>query len=308
MRNKKHLVRQEHIVPGWYLGNFCDVDGQLHVFERGKLPRRGNPEKECRERDFNEFELNGRKTNNAYEDFLAQLESDAKPVCEVLCTTGVLTAEEEVSNWAVFVASLLLRTRKTREQMSAHAIRQLQTEEEKHRFALHAQLNLAIEGRFLPYDYIRTSVERVIGSAHQNLPYYHLTTLPGRVLTLANALLSAEWKIIGAPEGHSFITSDAPVSTMEVQPNRNIIFGSGLGKENVAVFLPLNPKKVFMAHQQGWPTQGTFDVELINVATIQFGHRNVYANYKSAELQKKVDTNLNNIVFGENAFRTAAGE
>jgi Protein of unknown function (DUF4238) len=306
MRKKKQRVRQEHIVPRWYLGNFCDVDGQLHVYERGKLQRRGNPAKECRERDFNEFELNGKKTDKVYEDFLAQLESDAKPVCDVLCTTGILTTEE-VNNWAVFVSSLLLRTRKTREQMSAHTIRQLQTEEEKHRFALHAQLNMAIEGRFLPYDDIRPSVDRVIGSAHLNLPYYHLTQMPGGILTLANALLAAEWKIIGAPEGHIFVTSDAPVSTMEVQPNRNIIFGSGLGRDNVAVFLPLNTKKVFMAHQKGWPMRGPFDVELINTATIQFGHRNVYASYWSAELQVRVDTGLNSIVFGENAFRTAGG-
>ncbi len=307
MRKKKRLVRQEHIVPSWYLSNFCDLYGQLHVYERGKLPRRGNPDKECRERDFNEFELEGKKTNNLYEDYLSDIETEARPVCDALCTNGVLTRVEQVEVWAAFVASLLIRTRKTRQQMSANTIRQLQTDEERHRFTLHAQLNLAIEGRMLPYDFIRTSVDRVIGSANQNLPYYHLTTMPGRVVTLANAILAAEWKTFVAPEGHVYVTSDAPVSTVELLPNGQVTFGSGLGRNNVAVLLPLNPNKVFMAHQNGWPTNGVPNPELMNIATVRFGHRNVYASYKSAEVQVLVDTELNGVVFGENAFKTTAG-
>jgi hypothetical protein len=52
--------------------NFCDSSGRLYVYERGKSIRPSVPKNECVERDFYEYDLAGKKTDNDYEDWLSR--------------------------------------------------------------------------------------------------------------------------------------------------------------------------------------------------------------------------------------------
>jgi hypothetical protein len=57
----KQLVRDQHIVPRWHLGNFADHDGKLWCYRPGRPVKKFAPKGTCWERDFYEYELNGKK-------------------------------------------------------------------------------------------------------------------------------------------------------------------------------------------------------------------------------------------------------
>lgn len=303
---KKKLARKQHIVPRWYLESFCDADGLLHVYETDKDPRRGSPGGECNERDFNEFSWGDEKTNNEYENWFARIEGDAKPVFDALCSRRTLSSQESAT-WSVFVASLFVRTRKMRLQMTTRTLKRLHNPDEIDAFARETQLELAIEGRIYSLTDLRRRAEKIAAAVDQNLAYFHLRHLPQSVASIHKALTRAKFYVIDATEQLPFVTSDAPVATMELMPNNvQIDFGCGIAKERALVFLPLTPNQAFLAVQKGW----AFDSPLsypspitCRVATIQFAHRNVYASFASDDLRRMVDTQVNRIVFGENALR-----
>jgi hypothetical protein len=111
-KNQKR-TRREHIVPRLLLARFTDTIGVLWVYAKGKPARASIPDSECIERDFYEYEVNGRKTNNEYEDWLSRVEGDASAVLARLEDRASLAHSEAVI-WASFVASLFVRTRKVR--------------------------------------------------------------------------------------------------------------------------------------------------------------------------------------------------
>ena len=114
---KQKLTRREHIVPRLVLSNFTDANGLLWVYTKNKSVRPSTPTNECWERDFYEYELNGRKTNNKYENWLAAVEGDAGNILQLLMGRQPLGQWDAVI-WSTFVASLFVRTRKVRKQIS----------------------------------------------------------------------------------------------------------------------------------------------------------------------------------------------
>jgi hypothetical protein len=110
--------------------------------------------------------------------------------------------------------------------------------------------------------------------------------------------------MVDAPPGKSFLVSDCPVMTAELDRGR-VLPGAGFGKENTAVIVPVNSGKLFVAspHDRNWMKVATpRGVDMINLQAVQFAHRNVYANVNSLDIQSLVDTQINQIVFGQNAF------
>jgi hypothetical protein len=90
------------------LANFADSAGTLWVYSKDKPARPSIPENECVERDFYEYELNGRKTSNKYEDWLARIEGNATAALQLLTDRRRLTEREAVT-WAAFVAALFVK-------------------------------------------------------------------------------------------------------------------------------------------------------------------------------------------------------
>src|SRR6266567_6586942 len=125
--SKRHRTRRQHIVPSWYLDSFCDASGRIYVYEKSKRTRHGIPDKECAERDFYEFDLAGRKTNNSYEDWLSRIESDAKAILPAFIR-GQQINPSEAAVWSYFLASLFWRSRKVRSQISSLMVSKLRAE------------------------------------------------------------------------------------------------------------------------------------------------------------------------------------
>ena len=89
----QNLPRKHHVLPVSYLRNFCDPDGNLYVYERGRRPRKSVPKSEAYVRDFYAIESEQGKTFEI-EEILGRYESEAAPVMR-----GILEREASGDRW-----------------------------------------------------------------------------------------------------------------------------------------------------------------------------------------------------------------
>jgi hypothetical protein len=300
---KQKLTRREHIVPRLLLANFTDADGALWVYTKNKLVRPSTPTNECCERDFYEYELNGRKTNNKYENWLAAVEGYAQKILQLLMGRQPLGQWDAVI-WSTFVASLFVRTRKVRKQISDAMIRRFKEQTQDPDFIRTMQHELLQQGELRYADDLRKDVESLRAAMEGSPSFYHVSGLQRHTVSLADALMRKKWHTVDAPPGKSFLISDCPVMTTELQGSQ-VLPGAGFGKEDTAVLVPITPQKLFVAspHNRNWRTVAEpRAVDMVNLLAIRFAHRNVYANVNSPDIQALVDVEIDQIVFGKNAF------
>jgi hypothetical protein len=294
------LTRKEHIVPQMLLSQFTAADGKLWVYAKGKPPRSSKPENECVERDFFEFELRGKKTNNQYEHWLSGIESDATLMLESIEQRRQIN-RKDAETWARFVASLFGRTRKVRAQISQAMTRKFRQQTGNPDYVGDLQLALLKQGELHHAEDLRRAVTEIRTTMDASPSFYHVSALPNRVRIIVESLLTRAWHTIEAPPEHYFLISDCPVVTYEVR-NGQTFPGVGFGKENAAVLLPVSPKHLFVAcpHHFQWNTVAS-PAGMQNINRL-IAHRNVYAHVISEETQTLVDNEIDAIVFGENAF------
>ncbi len=297
------LTRKEHIIPRMLLAQFIAPDGRLWVYTKGKPPRLSKPENECVEHDFFEFELRGKKTNNSYEKWLSQIEADAALLLEPIIQRRQIS-NRDAQVWATFVASLFGRTRKVRTQISEAMTQRFRKQTDDPDFILDLQLSLLQKGELLYADDLKRAVAEIRNAMDASPSFYHVSALPNRVRIIVESLLTRAWHTIEAPPDHYFLISDCPVVTYEVRDGQPFP-GAGFGKENTAVLVPVSPKHIFVASPQhfNWRIVATISgVTNINRLIVQFAHRNVYSNVESEEIRALVDTEIDTVVFGKNAF------
>lgn len=304
---KKQLTRRQHIVPRLLLANFTDAAGALWVYSKGKPAQPSTAKNECWERDFYEYELNGRPTENRYEDWLARIESDASAVRKKIAGRVQLT-QREAEIWATFVAALFIRTRKVRMQISDGMVRKFKKQTDDPAFIRDLQYELLQKGELVAADDLKKEVNRLRAAMDASPSFYHVSGLPRHTASLARALLGKQWHTIDAPTGKSFLISDCPVMTAEID-GRQISPGAGFAKPNVAILVPVSSQAIFAASPPhlGWrPIAAPSGVDNVNRLVVQFAHRNVYANANSVDIQLLVDTQIDDVKFGVNAFLSAA--
>lgn len=295
--------RKQHIVSRWLLANFAAPDGRLWVYTKDKAARRSRPENECVERDYLEFELRGDKTNNRIEIWQSQIEAEASRLHSAIVQRRQIS-QRDAEIWARFVASLFGRTRKVRNQVSESMVKRVQAWTEDTDSIRDLQLTLLKHGEFHFSDHLRDRIHQMREAMEASQSYYFVSGLPTRIRIVLESLLIRNWHTIEAPPGHCFLISDCPVVTYELrdgQPHP----GSGFGNANTAVLLPVSPQHLFVACPRHftWPAVFTpTGIMNVNRLIVQFAQRNVYANVSSDEIQRWVNTEIDSIVFGGNAF------
>lgn len=278
-RQKKQLTRQEHIVSSSYLENFCDPKGCLFVYEKGREVRISRPEKECRERDFYEYEFRGRKTANACEDWLGEIENEAKSVLPLVLERRQLSQRQAIT-WASFVASLFAPTRKVRAQFSAAMIQRFRTETQRPEFVRDLQHQLLQGGELRYAADLQREIDELRAAMESEPAFYHVVGLPRKTAILSEALLHKHWHTISAPPRKFFVTSDCPVVTV-ARKNGEWSAGTGFGNENAIILLPLTPERVFFAVPAFMKVNsvvGPRFVDSTNLVVVRFAHRNIYAH------------------------------
>jgi hypothetical protein len=166
------------------------------------------------------------------------------------------------------------------------------------------QVSLLERGEFHYAEDLRRAVIEIRTAMDASPSFYHVSALPNRVRIIVESLLTRAWHTIEAPPDHYFLISDCPVVTYEVRDGQPYP-GAGFGRENTAVLLPVSPTHLFVAspHHFNWRTVATISgVTNINRLIVQFAHQNVYSNVQSEETRILVDTEIDTVVFGKNAF------
>jgi hypothetical protein len=287
-RQLAKLTRSEHIVPRMLLANFTDSDGALWVYAKDKPVRPSTPDNECRECDFYEYELNGRKTQNKFENWLAGIEGEAARILPSVSRREMLDPQDCVK-WSTFVASLFYRTRKVREQISNAMLPKFREQVQNPDYIRDLQCELLQRGELRYFDDLKKEAEELLAKMEESPSFYHVSALLQQSTSIAQTLLTRKWDVVDAPPGTRFLISDCPVTTMEMNGHLGTP-GPGFNKERTIVLLPITSQKLFVAspHNCVWqPAATPKAMESINLLTVQFGHKNVYANISSSEVQAR---------------------
>jgi hypothetical protein len=303
MVGQTQITRDQHTVPQWHLRKFVDSNGELWRYKANFPVKRSRPKSECRELDFYEYELNGKKTDNKYEALLGRIENDAAALGQNLLNRRSL-GQREAAIWAIYVGSLFVRTPKYRSQISATMVERFRKQTQSTDYVRTLQYDLLQKGKLVFASDLERLIERVNGNLEKSPSFYHLTGLERHITVLAEALMWKTWHAIQAPPGKFFIISDCPVSTVEFV-NGQLTPGVGFGKRQAAVILPLTPELSFVAAPEGTQWNTVADpvaVDSINLLTVRFAHQRVYSHLNSVDIQTLVDHEINKIVFGKNAF------
>jgi hypothetical protein len=298
----RKLVRKPHIVPRFYLANFHDFRGQLHVYEKGKDVRLSVAGKEAVERDFYEFTI-GSNTPNRIENWLSYVEDRASRVIGPIIK-GQQLDKDDVATWSIFLALLFLRTRKVRQQIVAGTFAALRQSWQSEGHLRDLQHELIQRGEFVYTERLKDTMANTLKQMEAQPGFLHAATLERVGLNLAKAVGHKRWQTVDAPSGKAFLTSDSPVVTLALDGKRAEL-GFGFGRSNVAVLLPLTPSKLFLASPPDIHWQETLpeqDVDLMNTAIVRFAHKNVFSNETTPETRNLVDSEIDNVVFGKNAF------
>jgi hypothetical protein len=285
------------------LANFTDSKGVLQVYEKNKPVRGSIPENECRERDFYEYELDGRKTNNKFENWLEGVETEAGKILPSVANRQVLIGQDCV-NWATFIASLFYRTRKVRKQISDAMILRFKEQVRDPDFIRNMQCELLKQGELRYFDDLRKEANELLTQMEKSPSFYHVSAMPRQTAWIAQILLRRRWDTVDAPPEKQFLLSDCPVMPVELTGHQGLP-GAGFGGENTAVLVPITRQKLFVASPHGciWQTEAEpRAIDMVNLLVVQFGHRNVYASNASKDIQVLVDREINRVEFGKTAF------
>jgi Protein of unknown function (DUF4238) len=206
--------------------------------------------------------------------------------------------------WSAFVAALFARTRKVRKQISDAMVRKFKQPTQDRDFIRSMQYELLRQGELCYADDLRRDAEKLKAAMDASPSFYHVSGLPHHAASLAEALMRKKWHTVDAPAGKCFLISDCPVMTAELQGNQALP-GAGFGKANTAILVPLTSHKLFVAsaHDRSWRIVAEpRAVDMVNLLAVRFAHHNVYASLSSTDIQSLVDLEIDQIVFGQNAF------
>ena len=202
---------------------------------------------------------------------------------------------------------MFLRSSKVREQFGPALARAMDAEnygsEEKIREMQYEYLR---QGIFVDSEDIRAKVRQTLDEMRAPA-FGQLAGIESSAKMITkNIIEKKKWWILEAAPGCEFLTSDCPVQTWALYgPKVPITMGNGFGHQNTAVVFPISPQKLFFAGNDIlWSSKvlSEGDTDKINMTTVQFAHRAVYALTRNQKTQSLVDRELNKYTFGENCF------
>jgi hypothetical protein len=235
------------------------------------------------------------------------IENAAAPVHQALINRRQLNRRETVV-WAWYVASLFLRTKKVRSQISTGMVEKFKEHTDSPDFIRDLQSDLLQAGQLVFEQDVRRLVERLRADMESSPSFHHLTSLQANTNSLVTALAAKIWHVLEAAPGKFFVISDCPVTTFEFVSG-HAYAGPGFGKETTTVVMPMTPKHVFMASAATvcWKPVGPPEaVDSTNLLTVRFGLERVCAHVNSPEVKALVDGEINRVTFGRDAFVPAS--
>jgi Protein of unknown function (DUF4238) len=305
--------RAQHYIPKFYLKGFADPTGTLWVYERFKVLRSSKPKKEANRSDYYTHFEHGERDETA-EEVLKDIESVVAPIIRKLANPQYQLTEENAAKLYMFVASLFARVPSWRSYMNAAVadmakrIQQkgAQEREKFHRWCADFEQKT---GRQLPvtYEELRQYVIKGDYTIKQGSDAYNLGMMFKSAITVAKELATFACEILYAPEGHVFITSDAPVFTVRPDGRGQAEIGMGFGWRGVEVYLPLNKRACLRLRRDVAP--GAIEisergVQQINDAVMATAARHIYSSEGYRRISRLFDERGCKIQPGKHSFLT----
>ena len=300
-------VRDSHIIPRFYLNHFAGTDKRLLVYRRDIPCRITSTKSLCTERDYFEYDFARQQSMNKHELLLAALEDKAAKLYHKLFASRPLM-HDEPAFWAMFIASLFIRTRKVREQMTPRLLDNLKASFFGTENITTMQYELFRQGELHSQEVLNEVASLAYKQMRSNPAFLHFARIEERIANLAPVVAQKSWHTIRAAPGLNFVTSDNPVFSVKLDESGGAYPGYGFAHEDVTIMLPLSPEYLFVASPPSLTWQKIMDepsTRTINRITVACADRAVFAKRDVPGMQELVDADLNSIIYGQNAYTTA---
>jgi len=276
---------KQHTVSRCYLEKFTDEDGLLWVLNANNKIFRTKPESILTEKHFYTITLPWKGGSFIIEDTLANIESKYARIFDTKIEKEKGLTKEERGVVAIFVASMLQRTKPQRESLRNMFI-ELDKKMEKWRLIFEQNPKARRLSSTLPRSgesISHSDVKKVI----EKFGEFHSVSLIKSVPELARIIFRMQWAIL-IPEKKKgeFITSDNPCALLRPEATKKFgpnAFGSrpGLIYKETELTLPLSSKRALLA---GWKlehetyfTAPHWLVEQINYRSIMYATEKIIA-------------------------------
>jgi len=261
--------KSQHVIPRCYLKQFVDPNtppGQepyVWIFDRkSKRGRKRAPKNILIETDLYTFEVEDGKKDYALEKSLSQIESEYATVFDNTISRRVPLNEYEHVTLCAFVAAMLQRTLKQKDNIEDFFDRLSKMTED-----LERQHGLPPE-KSLELKHAKDNAHKL--SIIWTLPY--ATTIFSK-MNLA---------FLCASRRGSFITSDAPCFLFNSQLQWQRFHGAGLGQKHVEVLMPLSPEILvlfsWVNNMRGYLGLGEDLIHECNRMVVGYAHQYFIAN------------------------------
>ena len=302
------VTLRPHTVPRFYLDKFAIRERRTWVYRRDVEPRLRSTKSLTTEGHFYEYEFGNENTNNRIEQWLQKLETKASLIYSKVQSGTSLNPTQQV-DWALFVASLFLRTRKWRRQMVEPYASKFVAEQNSTDSVRQMQHELFKQGRLVEAHSIRAAQTRLLVQLQGQPAIFHLQYLTDSVKKLATVLLSRDWYLQKPAAGKFFISSDAPVCSFKLGEGGKVFDGYGFNQPDSVAYLPLTPTRAWIASARHFSWHQDLDrqsTETMNRLSISFAEEIVFAHVNDDDLKVEVAAYLNQTVFGKTAFVDAS--
>lgn len=298
-------VRDSHIIPRFYLDKFADETRQVHVYQKGLPVRKKSTKSQCTQRDYFEYDFGNEQSNNKHELLFGRIETMAGKIYPKLLRAEEAFDQDEVVAWALFVASLFLRSRKVRNQIAPAILDAMKASVLDPARVEAIQYELFQRGQLYSKEEISDVVHKAWSDINANPAFLQLSKIEERTASLAHSIGRKAWHTLHPAPGKTFVTSDCPVISLKLTGTGVAFAGFGFGQDDVAAVLPLTPDALFVASPPSIAWTKRFDetgTAAMNKAIVQYAEKRVFSSIRSERISKLVDAEMNQVVFGENAF------
>lgn len=244
-------AKAQHYIPRFYLKGFTDKQGTLWVCEKFKPIRASKPKEEAHRPDYYTHSERGHRDETA-EDALETIESKAAPIVRKLANPQYVLMPENAAHVIMFVAFMFARVPSWRENLddlaARLAMKRLQ-EAASDRERFH-QTCIELEnakGKSLDVDFeqLRQNILDKKFDIKQGSVAFNLGSMFLSGFDIAKQLATMGYQALCAPEGKFFVTSDAPVYTLQPDGQGQATIGMGFGHPNIEVYFPLHKRACF---------------------------------------------------------------
>ncbi len=268
--------KNQHIIPKCYLNQFVDPGtpvGQepyVWIFDRNtKKGKNKAPKNILAETDFYTLKMRKGKKDYVIEKTLAQIEGEYATVFEKKISKRIPLEDDEHLIVCVFVAAMLQRTLKQKENIENFFDQIIELVETLEK-ARGIDPKTSLEWKQQKEDAHKVSLVQMIP---------HITEI----------LMKMNLAFLCTSRQNSFITSDAPCYLFNSRLQWQEFYSPGLGQKHVEVILPLSPEISicfsWINNLRGYVEIGTDVIHELNRSTV--GHSHQYFIARSPKIKRR---------------------